>query len=159
MVNASDIVRGAFQLVFHSQTLQKSFSADLNAVAKAYGSDFRISLHVAAENCHRVSVIQEKGVGADLFHIPCKAFHYGNGTESAHDAANSQRITDSLLQAVFLGNFKISYGAGLIATYLNGIYNKVSVTQRFFSVFHTKIGFDNRSVFVYIMVDSLQDDF
>ena len=34
----------------------------------------------------------------------------------------------------FLGISKSSYGAGLIAAYLNGIYNEVSVTQRFFLV-------------------------
>jgi len=59
--------------------------------------------------------LQEGHIGADFFHVFADVEEDGDGTKSAHDAADAKRIRDGLFDAVFLWNFKIDDGAGFVA--------------------------------------------
>ena len=127
-------------------------------MAKTYCAHLCVPLHIAGEHCHRIGVIQKQSVGADLFHVSCKLFHHRNGSQRTHNAADSQGICNGLAQPVFLGNLKVCDGAGIIASHLDGIYYKIRIPQRVFSVLHAQISRDICPSLVYIFVDSIQDD-
>ena len=83
--------------------------ADLNTVAKTYRLDARESLHISAENSHRVGVVEEISIGADLLHISCEVRKNGNCAKPAEDSAYTEGVGDSLTKSVFFGDFKVCY--------------------------------------------------
>ena len=153
VVDTCDQLGTSLKLVFHSHSLKKFLGADLNAVAETYGADLCETLHIAGEHCHRVGVVQEQSVRADLFHIPCELFQNRNGTKCTHDTTNSQGICDSLFDAVFLRDLKVCYCTWLIAAYLNGIDYEVCITKCIFTVLSTEICFDHCAILIYVVVD------
>ena len=127
-------------------------------MAETHRFDLCITLHITGQNGHGIGIVEEKCIRADLFHISCKSFQYRDRPKSSHDPANSQRICDGLLQTVFLRDLKICHGTGLITTHLDRIYNKCCIPQSIFSVFHPKIGLDDGSSLVYVLIDGGKND-
>ena len=153
VVDTCDQLSTSLNLVFHSHSLKKLLGTYLYAVAETYRADLCETLHIAGKHCHRVGVVQEQSVRADLFHVARKFFQNRNGTKCTHDSADSQGICDCLFDAVFLRDLKVCYGAWLIAAYLDGINYKVRITKCIFTVLCTKIGLDHCAVLVYVVVD------
>ena len=158
MIDTGDQFSSAFQLVFHAQFFQQFLRTYLYAVAQTYGTDLCVSLHIAGQHRHRVSVVQKQGVRAGFFHISGKFFHHRDSTKCTHDTADPQCICDSLTQTVFFRDLKVGDGARIIAAYLDRIHYKVGIPQSLFSVFHTEIGFDRCSGLVDILIDRAEDD-
>ena len=122
--------------------------AGLDAVAKADGFDFCIPLHKAGQHRHRVGVIEEPCVRTDGLHIPCDPAQNGDRAQRAENAADPERISDGLAQAVFLGDLKIDDRAGLIKPDLDRIDDKVRAGKRCTPVFGAEIRPDHRAVLV-----------
>ena len=140
-------------LILDTERAQKSAGASLHTMAKADRLNAGIALHIAGENCHGVGIVEEPRIGADLLHVTGKIRHDGNGTQSAEDTADAQRVSDGLTQAVFLGNLKINDGTGLVQADLNGVYNEVCAAQRFLAVFYAQIFGDLGTVLIDITVE------
>ena len=153
VVDTCDQLGTSLKLVFHSHSLKKLLRADLNAVAETYCTDLCETLHIAGKHCHRIGVVQEQSVRADLFHIPCELFQNRNGTKCTHDTTNSQGICDSLFDAVFLRDLKVCYCTWLIAAYLNGIDYEICIAKCIFTVLSTEICFDHCAILIYVVVD------
>ena len=149
----------SFQFIFHSQFFQQSFRTYLYTVAKTYCSNLGITLHISGEHGHRIGIIQKQSIGTNFFHIPCKLFQNRNGSKGSHDTADSQCISYRLTKAVFFRYFKICYCTGFIATDLDSIHNKIRIPQSIFSVFLAQISRNLCSSFIYISIDSAQDNF
>ena len=80
---------------------------------------------------HWICIIDKQCVRAYLFHILREVHHHGDGAQRTEDAANAVGVSDRLPQAVFLGNFKIRHGAGLIAAHLDGVAHVLCAAQSF----------------------------
>ena len=153
MVDTCDQLGTSLKLVFHSHSLKKLLGADLNAVAETYCTDLCEALHITGKHCHRIGIVQEQSVRADLFHVPGKLFQNRNGTKCTHDSTDSQSICDCLFDAVFLRDLKVCYCTWLITAYLNGINYEIRIAKCIFTVLGTKIGFDHCAVLVYVVID------
>ena len=67
--------------------------------------------------------------GAELFHVLQHTLEYRNGTQTAHNAANSQRVSDGLSQAVLLGYIKVDDGTGLVSTDLKHADDVIGISK------------------------------
>ena len=79
---------------------------------------------------HRVDILQQGGVGADLHHVLRHIPKHRHRAQAAHDAANAQRVGDGLAQAVLFGDFEIGHRTGFIAADLKGGDNEIRALQR-----------------------------
>ena len=157
VVDAGDGLAVAGELVGHAKMLQQAAGADLDAVAKAHGLHLGIAQHVARQHGHRVGVVQQPGVGADLLHVPGEFGHDGDGPQAAHDAADAKGVGDGLAQAVLFGDLEIDDGGRLIAADLDGVDHEPGPTQGLPAVFRAEIGADHRPALVDVPVQGLQN--
>ncbi len=102
----------------------------LHAVAQADGPDARGPVHGAAVDRHRVRVVQEPDVGAELLHLGAHVEHHRDRPEAAHDPADPERVGDGLAQAELLRDFEVGDGRGLVATDLDHVDRVVSAVER-----------------------------
>ena len=116
----------AFNLILHPQILQEMRRAYLYAVAKADRFYAGIPLEITGEHRHRIGIIQEPSVRANVLHVPRKSFEHRDGPERTHDPADPKRISNGLPHPILLGNLKIRYRTRLISADLNRVYNKIS---------------------------------
>ena len=58
----SEIILGAINKNVNESSFSSNFSTYLYAVAQTYGTDLCVSLHIAGQHRHRVSVVQKQGV-------------------------------------------------------------------------------------------------
>ena len=158
MIDSGNRLPSAFQLVLHTQFFQQILRANLYTVAKTYGADFCISLHISCQHSHRISIVQKQCIRTNFFHITGKFFQHRNGTKCSHNSADSQGICDCLAKTIFLRNLKIGHGTWFITAYLNGIHNKIRIPKRIFSVLHTKICMNHCTSFIDIPVNGTQNN-
>ena len=157
MVDAGNQLLPPLQLVLHAKAPEKILGADLNAVAQAHGLNTGIAQHEACKNGHGIGVVQEKGIGADLLHIPGKGLHYRDGPQAPHNTADPQGVGNGLPQAVFLGNLKVNHGTRIVAAHLDGIDHEISSPQGLFPLLLPQIAPQPGTVFVHIGVNGLQN--
>jgi hypothetical protein len=129
MVDASgavaDLVAGNIEIMrqLHRRALHGMAQADL--------SDGGISgRYRPGVDRHRVDILQQDRVRADLHHVGADTPQMRRGAQAAHDAADAQRVGDRLAQAVALGQFEIGDGAGLVAADLKGDDDEIRAAQR-----------------------------
>ena len=81
-----------------------------HAVAQARRSGCCVArLTRPAVHRHRVDVVQEDHIRAQLFHVAAHLQQHRDGAQAAHDAADAERVGDRLAQAVALGNLEIHH--------------------------------------------------
>ena len=148
MVNARNQL-GADLLVIHIEAREKIFRTDLHAVAKTDGLDLRISLHISRDDRHRVGVIEEPGVGADLLHIAGEVTQHVNGAQTAENSADAEGVGNGLAQTVLFRYLEIYDGAGVVKSHLNGVYNEIGIAQSVLAVLDAE-EFANESASVVI---------
>ena len=103
----------------HADVARQLFCRPLHAVAEADGLDLGGAANGPADHRHRVDVLEEGHVGADLLHVAAHVEQHGNGAQTAHDAADAQRVGNGLVQAIALGNLEVGHCARFIAAHLN----------------------------------------
>ena len=81
------------------------------------------------QDAHRVGVVQQHRVGAELAHVGDEIEHEGDGAQAAEDAADADRIGDGLLQPVFPGYVEIEQRRFVHAD-LDHIDDEVAALQR-----------------------------
>ena len=79
----------------------------LHAVAEAGAADLRLALDGAAEHRHRVRVVEEDGVGADLLHVPADIQHDRDGAQSAEDAGGAAGVAHVEVDPVLLRDLDV----------------------------------------------------
>ena len=62
------------------------------------------------EDAHRVDVVQQHRIRAELAHVTGQLHHEGNRPQAAEDAADADGVGDGLLQAVFFRNVELRNG-------------------------------------------------
>ena len=67
------------------------------------------------EHRHRVGVVEQPGVGAELGHVGGDALHHRDGAQRAEDAADAQRVADRLPQAVPARDLEVDQRGGIAA--------------------------------------------
>ena len=142
MVDTGDQFFAAFQLIFHTQFLQQVLGANLYAVAQTNGLHAGVALHVTGQHSHGIGVVQKQCIGTYLFHVTGEISHNRNGTQGAHNTADTQGIADGLAQTVFLRHFKVDNGTGVVQTNLNGVNYEVSTAQGLFTVLNAQVALD-----------------
>ena len=108
-------------------------------MAKPHSFNIRQAQHSPRQHGHRVCVVEEPRVRADLFHVPGKVEHHGNRPQGPKDSSYPQCIRNGLFQAVFLRNLKIRNRTGIIAADLNRIDCVFCAAKRIFTGFHSQI--------------------
>src|SRR5262249_37488124 len=58
-------------------------------------------------HCHWIDVVQESDVRADLLHVVTHVEHDRDGAQSAEDAANTECISNGLLQAITFWDLEV----------------------------------------------------
>ena len=81
----------------------------LHAVAQTNGLNARCSRYCPAQHAHRVHIVQQQCIRAQLFHVFADIQHHRNGAQPAHDSTDSQCVGNRLLQPVFLRYLKINH--------------------------------------------------
>lgn len=89
---------------------------------------------IARVDRHGVHILQHDGIWADRQHVLANLPQMRNGAQTAHDAADAERIRNRLAQAIFTRHLEIGDGAGLIAADLEGHDNEIRTGQRLFLV-------------------------
>ena len=142
MVDAGNsVVVIAFTDFFeHTDMVEQISCTGLHAVAKTNSFDARVACHIAGENCHRVSIVKEPGVRANLLHISCKVFKDGDCTQTAHNSADAQSVCNRLTKTVFFGDFKVCNCAGVVKADLNCVNNKFCSAKGFLAVLNAEVG-------------------
>ncbi len=129
-------------VLVHAHLAEDGLGADLHRVAETHRLGENKALHIARKHGHGVGVIEEPGVGADLVHIVAEGLHNGNGTEGAHDAADTEGVGDGLAETVLLGDLKIDNGAGIVAADLNGVDHELGTAEGLLAVLDAEMGGD-----------------
>ena len=155
MIDAGDEVASALYPVLHAEGVEQPRRAGLNRVAEADGLYVRVSLHISRQHCHRVGVVEEPCVGADLLDILRKAPHNGNGAERAEYSADAERVADSLTDAVLLRYLKVDNGARLISADLNCVDDEIRTGKRVFPFGDPEMLCDLRLAAVYAPVEGV----
>ena len=127
MVDPRDLIT---QMVcWHSKSAQKIRRTDLHAVAQADHFNACAFQHRARNDRHRIDVIEQPRIRADLHHIPHDVLHDRNCTQSAENTADPKRIGICLLQPVLCRNLKIRHHTPISAD-LDRADHKVCTAQR-----------------------------
>ena len=135
-------------LRLHSELLEEGFRADLNAVAEPYRTYSGISLHISRQHCHRIRIVEEECVRADLHNILGKVVEYGDRAECTEDTSDAESVGYRLAQTVLFRYFKVRDGAGIVEPYLYRVYNKIRTAERILAIFDSHIFSDPASVIV-----------
>ena len=126
-------------IIFHAQFLEQGRSADLHAVTEAHGFDPCHPQHRAGQHSHGIGIVQHPRIRTDLFHVTGKVQHHRDRAQGAEYAADTKRVGNRLLEAVFLRNLKIGDRTGIISAHLDRIDDIVRAAKRFLPVFNTQI--------------------
>ncbi len=102
----------------------------LHAVAETDRLDRRRPVHRHAEHRHRVRVVEEEDVRADLLHRPPEIEHHRDGAQGAHDAADAQGVADRLAQTVALRDLEVDHRRRPVAADLDHVDRVVRSIQR-----------------------------
>jgi len=103
----------------HADVAREFARGALHAVAQPHRADLGGAVDRPTVHRHRVDVLQERHVGADLLHIAAHVEQHWDGAQAAEDAADAERVGDGLAQAVLLGDLEIDDGGGLVAAHLD----------------------------------------
>jgi len=106
----------------------------LDRVAQADGADRAGTCRGPAEHRHRVDVLQQHGIRADLLHLAAEVEQDGNRPEAAHDPADPQRVADRLPQAEALRHLEVDDRRGAVAADLEHREHVVGARERRASV-------------------------
>ena len=106
----------------------------LHAVAKADPLDVRLGRGGPCErphvDRHRVDVLQECGVAAQLLHLGLHLQQHRHGSQAAHDAADAERVGDGLSKAELLGHLEVHDRRRLVTADLEHGDDMVRAIQR-----------------------------
>ena len=84
----------------------------------------------AAVHRHRVRVVQEPDVGAELFHVGAHRQQHRDGAQPADDAADAERVGDRLAQAELLRHLEVGDRARFVAADLDHVDRVVGAVER-----------------------------
>src|SRR5258708_2862783 len=101
----------------------------LDTMAKTDSSNPSCSAQCPTVDGHRVDIIQMNYIGATALHFLAHFDQDGNGSQRAHDPADTQRVGDGLAETVFLWDLKIGECPGSVATNLNHVNSVVGAIQ------------------------------
>jgi hypothetical protein len=111
VVHARRAEAGAVQ--GHPDELAEVVDGPVDAVAEPEGPDLgRDDGGPPHVHGHRVRVVEEQGVGAQLPHVGEERAEQREGAEGAEDAADPGRVADGLQEAVLGGDLEVEAGGG-----------------------------------------------
>ncbi len=102
----------------------------LHAVTQPDRPDRRRARDRAAVDRHRVRVVQEPHVGAQLFHVGAHVEQHGDRAQPPHDAADPERVGDRLAQPEPLRHLEVGHRARLVAADLDHVDGVVGAVER-----------------------------
>ena len=82
-----------------------------------------------ADHRHRVRVVEEPRVRADLGHVVADAEHHRGGAQRADDAADAERVADRLAHAVAGRDLEVAHGRRVAAD-LDAVDDVVGAVER-----------------------------
>ena len=83
-----------------------------------------------AEHRHRVDVLQQQRVRAQLLHVAADAEQHRDRPQPAHDPADAERVGDRLAQPEPLGDLEVDDGRGPVAADLERRHDVVGPVER-----------------------------
>jgi hypothetical protein len=87
----------------------------LHRLAEADGADRAGPCDGPAGHRHRVHVLEQHRVGADVLHVAAHVEQQGNRAQAAHDPADPERVADRLAQAEALRHVEVDDGGRFVA--------------------------------------------
>ena len=78
---------------------------------------------------HRVGVVEQPGVRADLRHVPGDLGQHGEGPQAAEDAADPDRVGDRLVEPEAGRDLEVADG-GLVQSHLDHVDHVVGTVER-----------------------------
>ncbi len=114
-------------------------SRSLHAVTESNGGDVADAADRPAVHRHRIDIVEEERIRADLLHILHDVDQNRDRAQTAHDSADPESVGDRLPQPVLLRDLEIDHGAWLVATDLDHRNHIVGVAQGFLAI---ECGFD-----------------
>ncbi len=96
--------------------------------------DVGLLQHRAGVDRHRVGVVEQPRVRAELLHLAAEADHHRDGPQAPEYAADAESVGDGLLEAVLLRHLEVGDGAGLVEADLDGVDDVVGALERFLAV-------------------------
>ena len=103
----------------------------LDRMAKAYLADLRVfRRNRPGVDRHRVDVLEEDCLRADLDHVVADLPEVRHGADAAHDAADAKGVGDGLAQAERLRHLEVGHGCRLVAADLEGDHDEVRAIER-----------------------------
>ena len=108
---------------FLNCVLNRMAQANLFQLREPFGQRPRVDRHW-------VHILQQGGVWTQVGHVFCDVPQHRHRAQAAHNATYAQRVSNSLAQAVFLGDIEIGNRARLIATNLKRGDDKICTVQR-----------------------------
>ena len=83
-----------------------------------------------AEHRHRVDVLQQQRVGAELLHVAADVEQHRDRPQAAHDPADAERVGDRLAQPVALRDLEVDDGRRPVAADLERGHDVVGAVER-----------------------------
>src|SRR5215468_9723641 len=103
-------------LQWNSNVVSQVAGRVLDAMAQTDGFDPGRACQSPAIHGHWIHVIQMHYTRTSALHLVAHFEQYRYGTQSAHDAADSERVRDGLPETKALGDFEIGHGTRPVAT-------------------------------------------
>ena len=104
-----------------------------HAVAQAHVLDFRVIADRPRDDRHRVGVVQQPGIGAQLFHIVADIQDGRYVARAVEHSTRTARVGDGLVDAVFERDFFFWTG-GFVAAHPDGHDHVIRPGQGFTAV-------------------------
>ncbi len=101
-----------------------------HAVAEPDVADVRALVQRPRQDRHRVGIVQQQRVRAELLHILRDVEHDRDRAQATHDATDAERVADRLPQTILLGNLEIPDGRRLVPADLDHVDDVVGPLQR-----------------------------
>ena len=102
----------------------------LHRVAEPDGADRAGLGDGPAQHRHRVDVVEQQRVRAELLEVAAHVEQHRDRPQAAHDPADADRVTDRLPQAVPLGNLEVDDGRRPVAADLERRDDVVGAVER-----------------------------
>jgi hypothetical protein len=113
----------------HSHQLGELLVGVLHRVAEADGlGQLGCLPHRPRQHRHRVRVIEQVGVGAELEHVPGDRQQHRDRAQAAEHAAHADGVADRLPQPVFLGDLEVPEG-GVESAHLDLVDDEVGAVE------------------------------
>ncbi len=121
----ADLVGGQVEVVgdLGDGVLHRVAEADLPEPREALGQRPGVDRH-------RVDVLQERRLAAELGHVLRGGPEMGHGAQGPHDAAHAQRVADGLAPTVRPGDLEVDHRRGPIAAHLDGGDDEIGAGER-----------------------------